>query len=66
MAIHSFFAGRSELEKQCGEQAGNFTSSIVWNGTHRDFPHLTEADRWPATSKQARCSALISFSRYED
>ena len=28
--------------------------------------HLNVVDRWPATRKQARYSALIAFSRYKD
>ena len=49
---------------QRGEQAGKF-AGVVKKSTQRDFPIFEVVDRWLATCKQARYSALIAFSRHD-
>ena len=48
--------------RQCGEQAGKFTSCTVGEALSRTF-HLIVVVKWLATPKRARYSALNAFMR---
>ena len=52
----------SALRGQCGEQACKFTCFAVGKRHLAGFPKLRLVNRWLATSKRARYSALIGFS----
>ena len=59
--VHSFPAWRSTFKGQCGESR-QVHLLCRWERHLARFPHLGVVDRWPATPKRARYSALIAFS----
>ena len=61
----TLLAWRSALKGQCGGQAGKFTGCAAGKGKLTGFLRRDVVDRWLATSKRARQSALIAFSWWQ-